>query len=184
MKKRVKKGVECVERAVADIRERYPTARGVVGIAWGYANKEEEKEAQENDLACHYQETEALLSWLDRDYQLCILRHGDPDYPDPCHISTDLEATHVLPRSDARKLFNVLERREDAVSLRLMPDNGADDTDSEIRILGVKTTIPIEGMTGRTLRDALSRLSLSVRVLDHYFAGQDDYDHWEMRGGE
>jgi hypothetical protein len=200
-KKRKTQWRQQVEQAVKEIKEMYPRAPES-RLVWGYANKEEEElaesvaaipyevieispEGTEKLISRKYpfQEEEALLNWCNEDYELHIHADGDSEHPDPCHITLRAADSQILPRRDARQLFNVLKRCEDGVSLVLIPDDDPEDRDPDIGIGGVTATIPVETMTGRTLHDTLSRLSLSAARLKSYFAGEDDYDIWKAYGG-
>jgi hypothetical protein len=171
-----REAVAAINAAVEDWNARHPRAQPL-RIVWGYRHAEEtELEAAES---ARYRFQQGLLSYRGLDVEISINRHCDPDHPNPCHFTTTFEFVLRLPTA-APLLYNCFRCLEDGVKLRLLPESGDERV---IAVLGVETTIPVEGVTGRILGDALSRLSMSHSLAWDRISRDKGDDHWGMDGG-
>jgi hypothetical protein len=161
-----------VQKAVDEFNAGREAMKGPTGkplpllrIVWGYPDKDTEREEQA--IPARYRHTEALINWLDHDYQLSLHRSGDPDYPDHCDITTDFpgwpgikfDGERYLPLGDARRLYNAFRSCGDGVSLRLFPEKG---DEPGIQVFGTTARLPVETITPRVLHATLAELREST----------------------
>lgn len=189
-KKWLRESIAVIDNAIEDLNEMYPHRKERTRIVWGFANKQDEEvfgiDAAEHcdsgELLSRHQE--GLLSHNGEDYELSLYHHIDSRRPDWCQIDlafsslpeTATEEFLRFPMHDIQTMYNLLNHLEDCVQLRLSPANRAG---SAIAAMGVKTTVPIEALTGRVFGDALSRLSLSREsAWGWLFHGEGD-DQWD-----
>jgi len=147
-----------------------------IRIVWGRANEEEVEAENEAPKGRPFQY--GLINCFDLDFELFISRQGDRAHPTLCRLRTRFERPQLLPLTP-RELYNVLRCCEDGVSLWVLPNQEP----TGILVLGVRTLLPVENLTGRVLYDALSRLRSSHNLaFDQLARGRGD-DWWLMDGG-
>lgn len=166
--------VASIETAVAQVNTTHPRAKPI-RIVWGHRYQDEAREECREPL--RYQQQNGLMAYRDLDIGLLITEGGDKSFPRHCQLRTQFPY-HNLPLT-AKELFNVIRSCQDGVSLAIMPDM----LSPNIIVGGVETSIPVEGLTGRILYDALSRLSTSHSLVCNLLTCGEGDDWWSMNGG-
>ena len=173
-----------IEHVVGEWNEEH-AEHAHIRLAW----REREMRREQEELSGEsgdFQEPAALVSFLDKYFELRLSKCGDPDYPDSCQITTSFKEWAeegvtefpLLPTDDIKKLYNVMRNCKDNVTLSLLPDSRP-----SILIVGLATTVPLETLTPRILHDALFRLTSSTELVMDWLLNNKGDDHWSMDGG-
>jgi hypothetical protein len=159
-----------VEQVIADFNRGKPET-ALIRLVWGSADAEDDQFFRE------FGQQQALLNYSNEDYELSLGRRPCPDYTDRLRLSLSCDP-HILPRSDARRLYNVFANCQESVYPMLSPDA---ESDSEIIVYGVEVSIPLGTVTPGVLEDALIRLSLSAASMRPWLVegGEEGDDRWE-----
>jgi hypothetical protein len=177
------RAVKSVQAAI-DEWNTSPKGRLQMHIVWGYANKDDEQEEASQPKG--FNQPEALLQYANVDYQLRLVRNGDPSFPDRLIISTtfpDHEQELEIPTGDAKKLFNILSVCDHGVQLRIIPGL-LNDGGASIIAVGCEKELPAESLTARILQDALYELSAATALAFGWLAHDEGDDWWTMSGGQ
>jgi hypothetical protein len=167
---------EAVAVIEAAIREHNASCPDRIQVAWGYRNADDETRSRKM-LQQGESEQEGLLSYQGDDFELSMFFVSDdgrdPEFQHRCkiHLFLDGEDAFLLPRNHAGCLLKVLQAPDDAINLMLLSGDGEDE--GEIVVLGVYTALPIVGISGKTLVDALVRLQNSAAWVHELFTEDD-----------
>ena len=94
-----------------------------------------------------------------------------------CVMFLPINVGTVLPRQEATQLFNVLATLEPGVSLALAPELRPE---SEIRVIGLKAVVSLNGLNRFSLEDVISRLIASAGCLQGQLCREDGArDYWQ-----
>ena len=165
-----------VELAAKDMSAAFPCARGgKCRIAWGYANNEDA--GSQERMLLQYRRQFGLLIWAEEQIELKISPDGEgkcPEYVDlRIKFASSSEQELLVPLSP-QELYNVLACLDRNVKLRLFPRREP----ARIFVVGAESSIPFDGLTGRTLYDAITRLHMSRLAVDALGDSGDDW--WNM----
>jgi hypothetical protein len=113
--------------------------------------------------------------------------YAAPDSSNCLALHAFFDDVSALPRDNSRQLFNLLEALEYGIRLLIMPElpegigcTARDKSNPEIALLGVKTALPIERLTGPLLDEVFFRLLTSANTVQRILTGEEkpDDDAW------
>jgi hypothetical protein len=168
-----------VELAAKDLSAAYPCGEGC-RIAWGFANNEDA--ASQERLLLQYRSQFGLLIYAKTDIDLKISRDAlddanSPNFMDLWVKFTSSPEQELLVPLSPQGLYNVLACLNRNVKLRLFPRREPE----RIFVAGAEASIPVEGITGRILYDAVKRLYVSRLAVDAISGEGDDWWNWDLQ---
>jgi hypothetical protein len=173
-----------VDAAVAELNAAEAGRAGRVLVAWGEASKE--AEARRRRAPAKDRWASALLTFDGPDSWYVdaeVFRgYAAPGSSACLTLRAAFAGGYRLPRDNPRRLFNLLEALLDGVRLDITPEPAEGTTggkprmkeDLEIVVWGVLTAMPVEGLTGPLLDDALFRLLDSANAVGRILGGEEE----------
>jgi hypothetical protein len=161
-----------VDAAIAEMNAEEDDPEHQARVVWGEADKEEEERQQK-------------LPAKDR-WASALITFGGPDSWDieakVFHAGTsgnlalhaDFDHGYLLPRGDARQLYNLLQAVRDGIRLGLFPESADGDPATEISVLGVVANTPIKGLTARVLDRVFGSLLASANAVERILNGDEE----------